>query len=321
MPGPFLCSECPYQTQNSYDLTKHGLYHSKTKNYPCPTCSKLFTTASDLKRHERTHEADRQLQCSFQNCSFVTHRSDSLVLHEKTHTGIESRLNHPCVKCEKMFSSSQIAARHLKTCGQTKLVKDKSVKETLCQLCKKEFSSVYKLKTHLKIHEGKLDFQCNTCLKMFASRFALNKHNLIHEKKFQCEICEKIFSRKDNLQIHIQTHFLAKNTVDASSNMMVEYICSFCNKPFRSKEDLVTHFKTDLSCNKNCQEQLYQEVTEYHDVADHISTNQHQINSEIILTQVVEADSTPSEVFAEIILVDDDANQEVLIIEEPVVYI
>ena len=54
------------------------------------------------------------------------------------------------------------------------------------------------------------------------------------------------------------------------------------------------HFETDLSCNKNCQEQLYQEVTEYHDEADHIYTNQNQINSEIILTQVVEADSKPS---------------------------
>ena len=89
------------------------------------------------------------------------------------------------------------------------------------------------------------------------------------------------------------------------------------------------HFETDLSCNTNCQEQLYQEVTEYHVGADSISTNQHHINSEIILTQVVEAESTPSEVFAEIVdnnseifLIDKDANyQEVLIIEEPVVYI
>ena len=73
MSGSFLCTECPYLTQNAYDLTKHGLYHSKTKNYPCPACRKLFTTDSDLKRHERTHVAEKQLECSFQNCSFVTH--------------------------------------------------------------------------------------------------------------------------------------------------------------------------------------------------------------------------------------------------------
>ena len=128
--GSFLCTDCPYQTQNSYDLTKHGLHHSKTKNYPCPYCRKLFTTASDLKRHEKTHEAEKLQECSFQNCSFVTHRSDSLLLHEKTHTGIESRLNYPCPKCSKMFPSSQIASRHLKTRGNPKTVKEKSIQET-----------------------------------------------------------------------------------------------------------------------------------------------------------------------------------------------
>ena len=88
------------------------------------------------------------------------------------------------------------------------------------------------------------------------------------------------------------------------------------------------HFETDLACNINCQEQLCQEVTEYPDGVVPVSRNQNQINPEIIFTQVVDAESTPSEVFAEIvdnnseiILVDNDADQKVLIIEEPVDYI
>ena len=134
--------------------------------------------------------------------------------------------------------------------------------------------------------------------------------------------------KKDNLQTHIQTHFLVKN-VDGSTNMIVEYICSFCIQTFRtrSKEDLLKHFETDLACNINCQ-QLCQEVTEYPDGVVPVSRNQNQINAEIIFTQVVDAESTPSEVFAEIvdnnseiILVDNDADLKVLIIEEPVDYI
>lgn len=88
------------------------------------------------------------------------------------------------------------------------------------------------------------------------------------------------------------------------------------------------HFETDSVCHKNCQEQLYQEVIEYNDGTDQISIGQNHIESEIIFTQVVEAEDAPTEVFAEvvdnnteIILVDNAANQEVLIIEEPVVYI
>lgn len=249
-------------------------------------------------------------------------------MHEKTHTGIESRLTHPCTNCSKKFSSSQIASRHFKTCGKPKIEKEKKARETLCHICQKEFSSIYKLNTHLKIHEGKLDFQCKVCFKKFASRFALNKHSLIHEKRFQCEICEKMFSRKDNLETHIKFHFKVKSAVDVSSNLIVEYICSFCNQTFTSKDDLMNHFETDSVCHKNCQEQLYQEVIEYTEGADQLSIEQNAMESEIIFTQVVEAEDVSSKVFAEvvdkdseIILVDNAINQEVLIIEEPVVYI
>jgi len=310
----FLCSECPYQTENSYDLTKHRLYHSKTKNYACPTCAKLFTTASDLKRHERIHQTDKKLQCSFQNCSFVTHRSDSLVLHEKTHTGIESRLNHPCPNCSKMFSSHQIASRHLKTCvaSNTKADKGASVKDTVCHICQKKFSSIYKLKIHLNIHEGKLNFQCLSCLKKFPSKYALNKHSLTHEKKFQCELCEKIFSRKDHLQTHIKNHMLKNNDVE-SRNPRVEYICSFCNSHFLSKVDLMKHFETDVACNKHCHQQLYQTVEEY----PVYSPKEEQSNIVFTGDSAVYAEIVENN--AEIILVDNHNNQEVLIIEEPVV--
>jgi len=227
-----------------------------------------------------------------------------------------------------MFSSGQIASRHLKTCGKPKTEKDKEVKQTVCHICKKEFSSIYKLKTHLKIHEGNLDFQCKVCLKKLVSKFALNKHISIHEKRFQCEICEKMFSRKDNLQAHIQTHLKVKSSIDGTSNLIVEYICSFCNKTFISKEELMTHFETDSVCHKICQEQLYQEVIEFQEDENQLSIDQ---NQGIIFTQVVGAsvDSSPATAMfaelvdndSEIILVDNENNQEVLIIEDPVVYI
>ena len=177
------------------------------KPYVCPLCKGRFRNSSDLRRHERSHGEVKQLQCSFPNCSFATNRRDSLRLHEKTHTGIEGRLVHPCVMCGKKFSSEQIASRHRKTCGQDKQRKEMVVRETLCKMCNKEFSSTYKLATHMKRHQGKLDFPCSDCDKMFASTASLNKHKLSHQKSFQCELCQKLFSRKDNLTAHLQTHF------------------------------------------------------------------------------------------------------------------
>ena len=94
------------------------------KPYVCPLCKGRFRNSSDLRRHEKSHGEVKQLQCSFPNCSFATNRRDSLRLHEKTHTGIEGRLVHPCVMCGKKFSSEQIAIRHRKTCGQDKQRKE-----------------------------------------------------------------------------------------------------------------------------------------------------------------------------------------------------
>jgi len=45
--------------------------------------------------------------------------------------------------------------------------------------------------------------ECPYCPKVFASSFGLRRHAITHEKKrFKCEICEKLLSRKDNLMAH-----------------------------------------------------------------------------------------------------------------------
>ena len=45
--------------------------------------------------------------------------------------------------------------------------------------------------------------ECPYCPKVFASGFGLKRHAATHEKKrFKCEICEKLLSRKDNLLAH-----------------------------------------------------------------------------------------------------------------------
>lgn len=122
---------------------------------------------------------------------------------------------------------------------------------------------MYKLATHIKIHQGTLEFSCADCGKCFASRAALNKHMMSHKKSFQCELCQKLFSRKDNLQAHFQTHFRAQG----NSGLVLEFICSFCHRSVGSKEELVAHFQEDQECGRCCQEAVgagaREEVVEY----------------------------------------------------------
>jgi len=308
--------------------TPMRMVQEKARPYVCPQCRNQFRTSSDLRRHQRIHSEVKLIHCSFENCSFSTHRRDSLKLHEKTHTGIESRLVHPCPSCSKTFSSEQIAIRHRKTCGRIKEgARDLVTRDTKCHFCGKEFSSVYKLATHIKLHNGTLEFECEQCGKGLPSKAALNKHRMSHQKSFQCELCQKLFSRKDNLQAHFQTHFKSERASKGGSNLVVEYICSFCHRTVCSREELMEHFETDPVCSKHCHEHLArendvvrEEIVEYdQDAGEENVDGEEGLTGEdgehILVEETEHTDGT------EVILVDHEIrDQEILIIEEPVFY-
>jgi len=53
----------------------------------------------------------------------------------------------------------------------------------------------------------KLEFQCDICLKVLSSKNNLKKHKLIHESaKYSCEICGKKFTYKWNMESHKIIH-------------------------------------------------------------------------------------------------------------------
>ena len=63
---------------------------------------------------------------------------------------------------------------------------------------------------------------------------------MTHEKTFECKYCNKMFSRKDNLDKHMRTNH------ESVTNVIVDYICSFCQKTFTSSEELMKHFERSL---------------------------------------------------------------------------
>lgn len=77
---------------------------------------------------------------------------------------------------------------------------------TVCDVCKKIFKRKEFLMQHLKSHIGLRPFKCSepTCNKSFSRKEHLLRHVVSHtgKKMFSCDVCKKLFSRKDNLNKH-----------------------------------------------------------------------------------------------------------------------
>ncbi|GBN32091.1 Zinc finger protein 782 [Araneus ventricosus] len=90
--------------------------------------------------------------------------------------------------------------------------------------------------SHLKIiHKGINLYKCNVCEKSFRQKRDLQRHALTHtgKKPFKCDVCGKSFTQKGNLQMHALTHTGEK-----------PFKCDVCGKSFARKGNLQTHALT-----------------------------------------------------------------------------
>ena len=82
------------------------------------------------------------------------------------------------------------------------------------------------------IHKSAKAFECSICCKTFTAKQNLKKHRQIHtgEKPFQCKICSKSFSRSSNLKAHETIHTGEK-----------PFQCKSCSKYYTQFDNLKRH--------------------------------------------------------------------------------
>nr|XP_026696018.1 uncharacterized protein LOC108951044 [Ciona intestinalis] len=101
-----------------------------------------------------------------------------------------------------------------------------------CQICKK-FIMKFNINKHLRYHDTNpgeiLTATCDICGKVVSKR-RISMHRRIHFDKFPCPQCDKIFNRKENLQVHQRIHSGEK-----------PYICDMCGKSFNQYVELRLH--------------------------------------------------------------------------------
>ncbi|XP_053695600.1 zinc finger protein 420-like [Sabethes cyaneus] len=108
---PWECEICKLTFRIESQFLTHKRRHTGVRPYKCSFCEKVFSHATDRKRHEMAaHTGEKPHQCSFCPLAFIRRRQ--LVIHERTHTGEKP---FECQHCGQAFIQQSYLTRHLAT--------------------------------------------------------------------------------------------------------------------------------------------------------------------------------------------------------------
>ncbi|NXV74288.1 ZBT11 protein, partial [Atlantisia rogersi] len=209
---------------------------------------KLVQRGKKMKQPKRdtteNNEVEPQHKCT--ECGMVFQRRYALIMHTLKH---ERSKDYKCPLCKKEFQYGASLRAHLvrhtrKTevnAGAagveetgTSLVKGRTKREFICDICGRTLPKLYSLRIHMLKHTGVKPHACKVCGKTFTYKHGLKMHLALHEvqKQFKCDLCEKSFVTKRSLQEHMSIH-----TGES------KYLCSICGKSFHRASGLSKHIK------------------------------------------------------------------------------
>uniref|UniRef100_A0A3P9LZY5 C2H2-type domain-containing protein n=1 Tax=Oryzias latipes TaxID=8090 RepID=A0A3P9LZY5_ORYLA len=235
------------ESEESAEAKKQRKKYSKNKT--CPVCSKSFLRAAAMRRHQETHNSNRDLKykCSKEEsdpstsevvetktcslCGKYFARQVDMERHMKSHS--EER-PYKCSFCEKKFKNPYVLKRHEKEICKSR--EQRRAKRKECTMCEKTFTLLRRLREHYsKQHGFSGPFPCSQCNKTFVQLSYLAIHQRIHKGEFPyvCDMCPEKFRSSNCLTVHQRKHTGEK-----------PFLCWQCGKCYRSASELTVHMGT-----------------------------------------------------------------------------
>ena len=168
-----------------------------------------------------------------------------------------------CHVCLKTFKKSKNRDEHVKAVHNK--IKDADLS---CSQCEKSFMSRQSLNYHIDVvhTSSSAEVKCPVCDAKLGHSVSLERHMKLHKESLelhQCSLCQKQFTRKDNLTVHKKVVHRSVNLETSMTELSRQdkdsFACRVCGVKFsgeRAEKELVAHLvnkcRADqrVSCNK-----------------------------------------------------------------------
>ena len=246
-----VCNICNKILPSTSLIYWHKRGHAETGNFECDVCQLVLKKKSYLKRHlEEIHNQDQdtkgyeeedETSDSDVSVSESSENSSGFDTDESVSFPTTSKQNYKCDTCDIDFLLRRYLDDHLRY--------NHGICDFECDICGKNFKHSKDLKRHNRSkHRIALDLDkyqplgpklekiltCEVCSKVFQRKDLLKKHKHTHKalkKIHTCKHCNKSFTRKDNMQDHIRS----------VHNNERPYKCNLCSRTFKKKYHLKRH--------------------------------------------------------------------------------
>lgn len=234
-----FCDKCRNMFKSQADLETHIAKGTCLGDMArtCLVCKKLFETMVEYKKHRReAHQGP--IDC--QDCGRTLRNFHSFYVHvrERYCKNIKNRSAKKvkCKICGEVQASIPLLKLHMKAKHLDKIFH--------CAACLLHFPTQQKFDAHTEKHAQKLVNICQICNTSFPTLAALKRHKFTHMKPVKCALCERTFSSKYHLKMHMSQH-RAENP----------HACELCPVRFRTLAGKQKHMRTHSSEPSNEQQQ------------------------------------------------------------------